>query len=206
MYDGKLINFVSEKKGRTNNNTSGSLNSTLCEGGEGEIRKTEEVTASCQSQINKCGEDRVACFSTMMNLSKVTTFLNNILGAKLNFPRALLLYAGCSIDNEIQVVAAVVGSATLVASAAGLDESGVMPSSLSQVDMSALQELPEELRADIVGLLPAHTRPSCQSDSAKVTPETLRECLNLDHSRATEPALENKLWAGSPPNWFTGSN
>ncbi|GAB4852854.1 hypothetical protein Ancab_017051 [Ancistrocladus abbreviatus] len=109
--------------------------------------------------------------------------------------------AGCSVDNEIQVVAPVAGSATLVASAAGMDESGVMPSSPSQVDMSVLQELPEELRADIVGLLPAHTRPSCRSDSPKVTPETLREWLNLDHSRATEPALEHKLWAGSPPHW-----
>ncbi|GAB4852853.1 hypothetical protein Ancab_017050 [Ancistrocladus abbreviatus] len=166
MYDGKLIHFVSERKGRTNN-TSGSLHCTLCEGGEGEIRKTEEVTASCQLRINKCGKDK----------------------------------AGCSIDNEIQVVAPVVGSATLVASAAGMDESGVMPSSLSQVDMSVLQELPEELRADIVALLPAHTRPSCLSDSPKVTPETLREWLNLDHGRATEPALDNKLWAGSPPHW-----
>ncbi|GAB4852860.1 hypothetical protein Ancab_017057 [Ancistrocladus abbreviatus] len=75
--------------------------------------------------------------------------------------------AGCSTDNEIQVVAPVAGSATLVASAVGMDESGVMPSSPSQVDMSVLQELPEELRADILGLLPAHTRPSCRSDSPK---------------------------------------
>ncbi|KAG5548405.1 hypothetical protein RHGRI_013931 [Rhododendron griersonianum] len=37
----------------------------------------------------------------------------------------------------------------------------VMPSSLSQVDTSVLQQLPEELRVDILQLLPAHRQPEC---------------------------------------------
>ncbi|CAI9294554.1 unnamed protein product [Lactuca saligna] len=57
-----------------------------------------------------------------------------------------------------------------------------MPTSLSQIDASVLQELPEEIRNDIIDLLPPHRNPD--SDSP------LRD-----------PPQTGQLWVGDPPQW-----
>ncbi|XP_059647846.1 DNA repair protein REV1 isoform X2 [Cornus florida] len=93
------------------------------------------------------------------------------------------------------------------------DKFDLMPSSLSQVDVSVLQQLPEELRVDIFELLPPHRRPECSSDGA------LSSMLNPQESSYVKLAekpmgsmsslLSNDLWVGNPPKWvgyFRDSN
>lgn len=63
---------------------------------------------------------------------------------------------------------------------------GVMPSSLSQIDASVLQQLPEEIRDDILELLPAHRNLETVSNN---------EAEPRDHSSS------NRLWVGNPPQW-----
>ncbi|XP_027106030.1 DNA repair protein REV1 isoform X2 [Coffea arabica] len=70
----------------------------------------------------------------------------------------------------------------------------LMPSSLSQVDSSVLQQLPEELLADVLVSLPAHRRPDFMSND-----------VYLDHIRDQTGAIDflpsNNLWVGNPPRW-----
>ncbi|KAL3350496.1 hypothetical protein AABB24_023113, partial [Solanum stoloniferum] len=76
----------------------------------------------------------------------------------------------------------------------------VMPSSLSQVDTSVFQELPEELRTDIIELLPAHRNTEASLDASLV-------CAN---NQNCSPSISNiDLWVGNPPEWidiFKASN
>nr|XP_043621063.1 DNA repair protein REV1 [Erigeron canadensis] len=68
---------------------------------------------------------------------------------------------------------------------------GVMPSSLSEVDASVLQQLPEEIRDDILDHLPAHRNQEAPQ--------------GLDHlpvqSELMDVSSSNQLWAGNPPQW-----
>ncbi|KAG5548212.1 hypothetical protein RHGRI_013793 [Rhododendron griersonianum] len=77
----------------------------------------------------------------------------------------------------------------------------LMPSSLSQVDTSVLQQLPEELRVDILQLLPAHRQPECVSDVILDPSSKSKELLGLK-SPENQPSVSGKeLWAGNPPEW-----
>ncbi|XP_023639710.1 DNA repair protein REV1 isoform X2 [Capsella rubella] len=83
-----------------------------------------------------------------------------------------------------------------------IDMTDLMPSSLSQVDVSVLQELPEELRADVLGAFPAHRR---QQSSSDVPMET---CKKQDEEPIDIKGTENEngfsyrsLWFGNPPLW-----
>ncbi|KAI8554573.1 hypothetical protein RHMOL_Rhmol05G0109000 [Rhododendron molle] len=79
----------------------------------------------------------------------------------------------------------------------------LMPSSLSQVDTSVLQQLPEELRVDILQLLPAHRQPECVSDVNLDPSSKSKELLGLK-SPENQPSVSGKeLWAGNPPEWVT---
>ncbi|KAJ8530037.1 hypothetical protein K7X08_036872 [Anisodus acutangulus] len=74
----------------------------------------------------------------------------------------------------------------------------LMPASLSQVDTS-VQELPEELRADILELLPAHRNDESSLDASLV-------CANNQNK---SPISSIDLWVGNPPEWigiFKASN
>ena len=88
-----------------------------------------------------------------------------------------------------------------------------MPSSLSQVDISVLQQLPEELRVDILEVLPAHRRPECTSDAALGPTSKSEEspCLKCPDNRlgSMNSVSRNELWVGNPPEWvekFKDSN
>lgn len=59
----------------------------------------------------------------------------------------------------------------------------IMPSSLSQVDYSVLQQLPDELKKDIMELLPCHRE---------------QEAFNQTELASSE--LDD-LWGGNPPKW-----
>ncbi|KAM1002919.1 hypothetical protein ACFX2I_003312 [Malus domestica] len=97
------------------------------------------------------------------------------------------------------------GYCYVVVSTSGLGNTDIMPSSLSQVDTSVLQQLPQELRVDILGQLPAHRKNDVSSSASMGAPaEKPPELLgpsNKDHSGPSDPALDDKLWIGSPPGW-----
>jgi DNA repair protein REV1 len=70
----------------------------------------------------------------------------------------------------------------------------LMPLSLSQVDRSVLQQLPEELKVDILESLPAHRRSELASND--VSPE-----FTMQQTGSVESVLSNGLWVGNPPRW-----
>ncbi|XP_049932652.1 DNA repair protein REV1 [Nymphaea colorata] len=81
----------------------------------------------------------------------------------------------------------------------------VMPSSLSQVDFSVLQELPPELRHDILDFL-APQRIVQVSVDADVTPGEQRYPVGPETTRPGYPVVEKdgdhlNLWKGKPPEW-----
>ncbi|XP_024966568.1 DNA repair protein REV1 isoform X4 [Cynara cardunculus var. scolymus] len=63
---------------------------------------------------------------------------------------------------------------------------GVMPSSLSQIDASVLQQLPEEIRDDILEVLPAHRN---------------LETVSNNEAEPRDCSSSNQLWVGNPPQW-----
>ncbi|CAN4112143.1 unnamed protein product [Withania somnifera] len=76
----------------------------------------------------------------------------------------------------------------------------LMPSSLSQVDTSVLQELPEELRTDILELLPAHRNNESSLNASLV---------GANNQKSSPPISSIDLWVGNPPDWidiFKASN
>ncbi|KAK1423808.1 hypothetical protein QVD17_19117 [Tagetes erecta] len=77
-----------------------------------------------------------------------------------------------------------------VAAASTSPNIDMMPSSLSQIDPSVLQQLPEEIRNDITDLLPAHRGPQTQSHDHPV-----------DQVKPTEDRSSHQLWVGNPPQW-----
>ncbi|KAF3485506.1 hypothetical protein F2Q69_00055273 [Brassica cretica] len=83
----------------------------------------------------------------------------------------------------------------------GIEINDLMPLSLSQVDVSVLQELPEELRADVLAF-PAHRRQQSSSDTA------MEACMKQDDEPTYINDAENEigfstssLWFGNPPLW-----
>ncbi|KAI3695596.1 hypothetical protein L1987_78594 [Smallanthus sonchifolius] len=77
-----------------------------------------------------------------------------------------------------------------IAAASTSQDIDMMPSSLSQIDPSVLQQLPEEIRNDITDILPAHWNPQTPSHDHledQVTP--------------TDHRSSHQLWAGNPPQW-----
>ncbi|KAI7992717.1 DNA repair protein REV1 [Camellia lanceoleosa] len=74
----------------------------------------------------------------------------------------------------------------------------LMPSSLSQVDISVLHQLPKELRVDIFEVFPAHRRPECTSDAALGPTSKSEEspCLKCPEKRpgSMNSVSRNELW------------
>ncbi|KAL6502479.1 hypothetical protein OROHE_024484 [Orobanche hederae] len=68
----------------------------------------------------------------------------------------------------------------------------LLPSSLSQVDCSVLQQLPDELRKDIIELLPQHREPAFPKGSSSNV---------IDKQTESADTELNDLWGGSPPKW-----
>lgn len=96
---------------------------------------------------------------------------------------------------------------------AGLENTDIMPSSLSQVDTSVLQQLPKELRVDIIEQLPAHRKPGLSANSSlspsKHPLDPVDNIHSENHLDLTYSASKYKLWVGNPPKWvdeFSESN
>uniref|UniRef100_A0A803NNP0 DNA repair protein REV1 n=1 Tax=Cannabis sativa TaxID=3483 RepID=A0A803NNP0_CANSA len=89
-----------------------------------------------------------------------------------------------------------------------LENTDLMPSSLSQVDASVLQQLPQELRVDILEQLPAHRLPGLPLSSS-LSPNSEhpypQKSLNIDevenNLESTDSMSNCDLWVGSPPKW-----
>ncbi|XP_022735797.1 DNA repair protein REV1 isoform X3 [Durio zibethinus] len=85
----------------------------------------------------------------------------------------------------------------------GLENNDLMPSSLSQVDTSVLQQLPEELRADLFEVLPAHRMQeiSALGPNTKNVHHPLGIKTTGNQPGSTDSGLSNNLWIGNPPPW-----
>ncbi|KAH9655847.1 DNA repair protein REV1 [Citrus sinensis] len=116
--------------------------------------------------------------------------------------------------EEMQAVSVLrAGSCSGASTTLGLNKIDLMPSSLSQVDISVLQQLPEEVRVDILEQLPAHREQDFTCSAALVLPENAQELLGFktteNLSGLNESVVNNNLWAGNPPLWvdkFKASN
>ncbi|KAJ0829043.1 hypothetical protein HanLR1_Chr00c0046g0698901 [Helianthus annuus] len=97
----------------------------------------------------------------------------------------MLIFEGARPQSEPETV-----SENIAAASTSLNID-IMPSSLSQLDPSVLQQLPEEIRNDITGILPAHRDPQIQSHSHLVDQAKLTDDDSSSHL----------LWAGDPPQW-----
>ncbi|XP_021285553.1 DNA repair protein REV1 isoform X2 [Herrania umbratica] len=91
------------------------------------------------------------------------------------------------------------GFNSIAISIQGLDNNDLMPSSLSQVDTSVLQQLPEELRADIFESLPEHRRQ--EISTLGPNRDNLHHPLCINPPESTDSGLTNTLWIGNPPMW-----
>ncbi|KAI8555398.1 hypothetical protein RHMOL_Rhmol05G0171700 [Rhododendron molle] len=78
----------------------------------------------------------------------------------------------------------------------------VMPSSLSQADISVLQPH-EELRVDILQLLPAHRQPECVSAINLDPSSKSKELFGLKSPENQPSVSSEELWAGNPPKRVT---
>ncbi|GAB2291715.1 hypothetical protein Dimus_025966 [Dionaea muscipula] len=173
MYGRKLIDFISGKKGRTDDSID-LMCPALQHFVEGHTMKAEEPGADYGDQMDEVDEKNE--------------------GGCRN-------YEGILADSAVGIGSNV--------SASGMDNCDLMPSSLSQVDVSVFEQLPKELREDIVVSLPTHRAINCRSDSVKDSVEQLAVGTVLDHSRVLEPDSYENLWVGNPPCWidkFKGSN
>ncbi|CAL5358073.1 unnamed protein product [Camellia sinensis] len=179
MYDGKLINLISKKKGK---NVDAS--NSLC------TMHQERV----QVAINE-GKGPFWLDPACVNESPVEDKEEN-----------------CPVENN-QGEPASEGPSNSVFFTSVPNKIDLMPSSLSQVDISVLQQLPEELRVDILEVLPAHRRPECTSDAALGPTSKSEEspCLKCPENRlgSMNSVSRNELWVGNPPEWvekFKDSN
>ncbi|CAK8539097.1 unnamed protein product [Lathyrus sativus] len=84
------------------------------------------------------------------------------------------------------------------------EKDDLLPASLSQVDGSVLQELPEDLKAVIVLQLPAHRKQEICSNVALVPPSENHQVsigVNDSENLGSNHALNECLWDGNPPKW-----
>ncbi|XP_068467802.1 DNA repair protein REV1 isoform X4 [Phaseolus vulgaris] len=118
-------------------------------------------------------------------------------------------YVSGTSEGE-DITYSVCGPSFKVTHHSSFENNDLLPSSLSQVDGSVFQQLPEDLKADIVEQLPAHRRPEICSNV--VIPPLENNLLSVgveisDNSPIS--SYNDSLWVGNPPNWvgkFKGSS
>lgn len=92
-------------------------------------------------------------------------------------------YASCSRSDDLQMRAP-----TLI---------DLMPSSLTQADASVFEQLPEDLKADIIESLPAHRAVNSVGNAPHGFVGAFPNCVEVQNSEYPE----THLWLGSPPKW-----
>ncbi|KAK4476998.1 hypothetical protein RD792_016200 [Penstemon davidsonii] len=138
-------------------------------------------------------------------LGFISEYKGKVINANIMHAAPLTIGEGVAADETESLRAHLVASNTITGANEELqcDESSVhvmsgsvsqnnlMPTSLSQVDCSVLQQLPEELRKDIIELLPPHRTPEIVKGSSS----------NVIDNQAEFGESKNDLWIGSPPLW-----
>ncbi|XP_074591636.1 uncharacterized protein LOC141847481 [Curcuma longa] len=74
--------------------------------------------------------------------------------------------------------------------------SDMIPQSLSQLDYSVLDQLPKELKADIVASLPPHRAPSCPGNDPNTSQ---KDFLSDRNENPGDPNMT--MWMETPPGW-----
>ncbi|XP_059591918.1 DNA repair protein REV1 isoform X4 [Vitis vinifera] len=195
MYAGKLSDFIRKRKGK-NENVSGTMCTTSYEIYEGAINNGKQLHCSIvpirktpvENKVEKTLDREIATENSLLQSSEVEKVKQY------------------KIDEiqEVSVSGAV--SLNVVDPASALEKSDLMPSSLSQVDISVLQQLPKEMWVDILEQLPVHRKPE-HSSSAALDPliANAQESLCFKHtennSKSVDSVLGNNLWIGNPPQW-----
>ena len=118
------------------------------------------------------------------------------------------------IDGIQEVSVSGAESLNVVDPTSALEKSDLMPSSLSQVDISVLQQLPREMCVDILVQLPAHRKPEHSSSGALdpliANPQESSVFKHTEnYSKSMDSFLGDNLWIGNPPRWvdkFKDSN
>nr|XP_029122970.1 DNA repair protein REV1 [Elaeis guineensis] len=92
-------------------------------------------------------------------------------------------YASCSKSDDLLIRAP-----TLI---------DLMPSSLTQADASVLEQLPEDLKVDIIESLPAHRAVNSVGNAPHGFVGAFPNSVEVQNSEYPE----SHLWSGSPPKW-----
>ncbi|XP_042508382.1 DNA repair protein REV1 isoform X3 [Macadamia integrifolia] len=200
MYGGKLIDFM-----ETNIDRRSSLSGSMC------------ITSQVEGARNK-GKRPLS--QNVVHLSSIAAegtspeteagVLGRNISAKLPVPSPETEKANQVRQNTLQEIQSLPvstpGSSNFNMTTMGADQVDLMPASLSQIDISVLQQLPEELKVDILELLPAHRMPECSSDATLDPPreychEKFGKKNIANRLSGSESASENSIWAGNPPKW-----
>ncbi|KAJ4965801.1 hypothetical protein NE237_017650 [Protea cynaroides] len=188
LYGGKLIDFMETNKDKCGNLSQGAGNKGKRPLSSNVVHLTS-IAAEGRSSDPEAG---------VVGRDSIT---------KLPLPSPETEEVRQNTGREIQSLPlSASGSSNLNITTVGADRVDLMPASLSQIDVSVLQQLPEELKVDILELLPAHRMPEGSSD-ATLDPlkdycdDTLRMKNIESHLSGSESASENSLWIGNPPKW-----
>ncbi|KAK9287385.1 hypothetical protein L1049_015803 [Liquidambar formosana] len=197
MYGGKLIDFIAKRKG-----TSENISSSMCIPSYGRGGARNEGEGALLPHMVSFPVENESLNLEVKETPGRNTAIENLLlqsSEKENIKQYPV--------EEIQAMPiAGAGSSNMVIPASHLQKTDLMPSSLSQVDNSVLQQLPEELRVGILERLPAHRRADSGSEAA-LGPLTAspRESLGVsgteDISGSKDFVSNNNLWSGNPPLW-----
>ncbi|KAK3017052.1 hypothetical protein RJ639_006983 [Escallonia herrerae] len=175
MYGGSLTSFISEKRGRNASN-------------EGK----RSLLSHRSPSTNFTANNKVYNWSCTVHHS-VNHALMILWGSWQGKQYA---------DAEVQMPpGSGAGTSGAIISCSVPENNDLMPSSLSQVDVSVLQQLPEEMKTGILGLLPAHRRPVCGSVASSDLQIAVSATSTGNQPGSRDSVSGNELWVGNPPGW-----
>lgn len=191
LYGGMLISLMSKHKGKSAN--IGSLWPTSSGSGGGVTYEEKATLLTSLAPSRQCTVDNRVEETSNRDFNAENSLLKSSVHEKKNQ----------STVERVQS-ASVSGAGTLTMTSSFPEDNNVMPFSLSQVDLSVLQQLPEEMKVDILELLPPHRRQECTSDLGphKSYPRDSFhvECIG-NHRGSRDSVSDNELLIGNPPRW-----
>ncbi|GFY95018.1 DNA-directed DNA polymerase [Actinidia rufa] len=197
MYGGKLIYLISKKKGKSVDGASlgtvqGNVSLTLLV--QEQLRHSVLVPNSHLDFIHLASKNEG---TRPFALDSASENEGPVADKEEKYP----------VEKIQTVVVSEAGPSDAVISVAIPNK--IDPLSLSQVDISVLEQLPEELRVDILEQLPAHRRPGCAADVTLNPTSKSKESLSLKCPENQPAHSRKELWVGNPPEWvgkFKDSN
>ncbi|KAL2939188.1 DNA repair protein REV1, partial [Bienertia sinuspersici] len=203
VYGGKLTALISKSKGKAVFQSGSAVSVQEVEGNDYQSIWESGCIRNFISILSNFNDDRIV-------EGYLSIRWRVVVHSWAKGRNATSLGAGCSKNQERESLPASGAATATISNPVVQSEIGdLIPSSLSQVDMSILQQLPEELRADIVGALPAHRRSNCFPVSCDISGEPQEVRPAGDRTGFTECTNDYDLWVGNPPCWvhkFKASN